>query len=106
MNNKGKSNKDPAFAGPLPYFYSKIEHVEKRGFNCSAQFSEQPLSFFHNRKMLVTISTELNRKQTQQDALVTLLEYSEYRKGARNDPARAPHDTPINCAIKVTALLY
>lgn len=58
------------------------------------------------KKIFAIISTELKRKQAQQDALVTFFEYREYRKGARKAPARAPQETPISWAIKVTALLY
>ena len=58
------------------------------------------------KKILATISTELNRKHTQQEAFVTLLEYRAYMNGARKEPASAPQDTPINCAINVTELLY
>ncbi len=54
------------------------------------------------KKILAIIRMELNRKQTQQEAFVTFLEYREYIKGARKEPARAPQDTPISCAIKVT----
>ena len=58
------------------------------------------------KKIFATISTELKRKHTQQAALVTLLEYKAYRKGARKEPANAPQDTPMSCAMKVTELLY
>ena len=34
--------------------------------------------------------------------LVTRFQYNPYRNGARNAPAKAPQETPISCAIKVT----
>ena len=57
------------------------------------------------KKMFAVITTQLKMKHTQQDALVTFLEYKEYINGAKNAPASAPHETPISCAMKVTLLL-
>ena len=37
-------------------------------------------------------------KHTAQAGFVERFQYSPYRNGARNDPASAPHDTPIICA--------
>ena len=58
------------------------------------------------QKILAIINTELKIKQTKQDALVTHFTYREYINGAKKEPARAPQDTPINCAMNVTELLY
>ena len=58
------------------------------------------------KKIFAIIKIELKKKHAQQDAFVTLFEYKAYMNGARNAPANAPQDTPINWAIKVTALLY
>ena len=57
------------------------------------------------KKIFAVIMVQLKMKHTQQDALVTLLEYKEYINGAKNAPASAPHETPMSCAIKVTLLL-
>ena len=58
------------------------------------------------KKIFAIIRTELNMKHTQHEAFVTRFEYNEYIKGARNEPASAPHETPISCAINVIELLY
>ena len=58
------------------------------------------------KNMFAIINIELKRKHTQQDAFVTFLEYNEYINGARKEPASAPQETPISCAINVTELLY
>ena len=62
------------------------------------------------RTLGVSISTimitEPKIKDTQQEAFVVFFQYREYKNGARNDPASAPQEIPINCAIKVTELLY
>ena len=41
-------------------------------------------------------------KLIQQASLVVFFQYRPYRKGARNAPASAPHDTPISCAMNLT----
>ena len=56
--------------------------------------------------IFAVIRTELKIKHTQHEAVGTFLEYSEYINGARNDPAIAPQEIPINCAMKLTELLY
>ena len=58
------------------------------------------------KKILAVISVTEKTKQVQQAALVTFLEYKEYKNGAKKAPAKAPQDTPISWAIKVTELLY
>lgn len=58
------------------------------------------------KKIFASISAELKIKQTQQAAFVTRFEYREYINGARNEPASAPHETPMSCAINVIELLY
>lgn len=40
-------------------------------------------------------------KQAQTPALVTPFQYSPYKKGAKNAPAKAPQEIPINCAMNV-----
>ena len=42
-------------------------------------------------------------KHTIVAAFVTPFQYSPYKNGARNAPAKAPHETPIICAINVTS---
>ena len=48
------------------------------------------------QKIFATISIDPNKKQTQQEAVVTRFEYSANKNGAKKAPASEPHDTPIN----------
>ena len=56
--------------------------------------------------ILIKVRPQPQIKDTQQDATVVFFQYSEYRNGARKEPASAPQDTPISCAMNVTELLY
>ena len=56
--------------------------------------------------ILATITTTEKMKLTQQEAAVMRFEYKDHINGPRKAPAKAPHEIPINWAIKVTLLLY
>lgn len=45
---------------------------------------------------LITMNATANIKFTQHAALVVPFQNSEYRNGARNAPANAPHEIPIS----------
>ena len=58
------------------------------------------------KRILAVMTTVLKIKQHQTLALEVFLEYRLYKSGAKKAPAKAPQEIPINCAIKVTLLLY
>ena len=51
----------------------------------------------------ITATAHPHIKQTNAEAFVTPFQYNPYKNGAKNDPARAPQETPIICAINVTS---
>jgi len=58
------------------------------------------------KQILRIINPVLNPKQLHTAARLTLFQYNPYKNGARNDPAKAPHEIPISWAIKVIPPLY
>ena len=56
--------------------------------------------------IFASITIVENTKFTHTAGLVTRFQYRLYKNGARNAPARAPHEMPISCAMKVTLELY
>ena len=56
--------------------------------------------------MLETVIPTPAIKLAQTAAFVTRFQYSPYKNGAKNAPARAPQLIPISCAINVIELLY
>ena len=58
------------------------------------------------KKMLAIIRIEPKAKQIKQESFVVRFQYKLNKNGAKKEPASAPHEIPISCAMKVTADLY